>query len=577
MQHLGDVADATNPLYDKKRKARTRSSRDHPGSSPASLDAVNEEETEWNDSSTLNDDEADSKRVRWTVNMETPVGKKAAKTEKKTIRNQAAVHIITDEDLKLVEDALHPDPIVLSDRRIQNKDSQGLSNNSTIENNITYNSRTFKWPRQGAHGKRLAKAQAITLRRPISHSVQKDESLMASILGRLDLPHTPLTKQRKALDGKLRAAIKADLIAYENEVAETMTRMAGYWRYVNRRTYNAMVQMNEIWDWATGEKLPEFEETELVEEAEVEGAVTGAPAEEEIVTPLPEAYDEDFKFPAGESGFGLASDIETDCEQNPPTPAPVFAFTFRYMATPDDPSPVVNIPPKTLTYNPRRAPRPNLTSAAPPRSSPAPPPFSTKHPAQNAKKTPPTTPVPAKPNPDTFANTKDTRILNKAIHPASTPPQPSPPPKQNPSPRLTLGASLPETHIPGGTGQLHNSFGALSIETPAPREIIEITAAAPPRRGGRKARSARAGTEAPVAKPPAVAVLGGLKAQEEAFPALPAVVRAVGVVRPRVRVLNILAPVGGGRGGKKLVGAGGGDEGGGWTAVVGKGGRGRGR
>lgn len=38
-----------------------------------------------------------------------------------------------------------------------------------------------------------------------------------------------------------------------------MMRMAGYWRYVNRRTYNAMVRNNQLWDWATGEKLEELD------------------------------------------------------------------------------------------------------------------------------------------------------------------------------------------------------------------------------------------------------------------------------------------------------------------------------
>lgn len=38
-----------------------------------------------------------------------------------------------------------------------------------------------------------------------------------------------------------------------------MMRMAGYWRYVNRRTYNAMVRHNQLWDWATGGKLEELD------------------------------------------------------------------------------------------------------------------------------------------------------------------------------------------------------------------------------------------------------------------------------------------------------------------------------
>ena len=58
---------------------------------------------------------------------------------------------------------------------------------------------------------------------------------------------------------KLTAAIEGDITAFQNEQAETMARAAGYWRYVNKRTYNIMVRNNTIWDWATGEKLPELD------------------------------------------------------------------------------------------------------------------------------------------------------------------------------------------------------------------------------------------------------------------------------------------------------------------------------
>lgn len=39
-------------------------------------------------------------------------------------------------------------------------------------------------------------------------------------------------------------------------------RMAGYWRYANRRTYNVMVRNNQLWDWTTGTKLEEVDEEE---------------------------------------------------------------------------------------------------------------------------------------------------------------------------------------------------------------------------------------------------------------------------------------------------------------------------
>ncbi|KAL2354500.1 hypothetical protein BJ546DRAFT_62322 [Cryomyces antarcticus] len=46
-----------------------------------------------------------------------------------------------------------------------------------------------------------------------------------------------------------------DLAQARNELAETMMRKAGYWRYVNRKTYNAMVANNEILDWETRGRL----------------------------------------------------------------------------------------------------------------------------------------------------------------------------------------------------------------------------------------------------------------------------------------------------------------------------------
>jgi hypothetical protein len=69
------------------------------------------------------------------------------------------------------------------------------------------------------------------------------------------------SKKCKCLLDRLRQAIHVDLVSVENEDRETMMRKAGYWRYVNRRTYNAMVRNNQIWDWATGAKLEELDDS----------------------------------------------------------------------------------------------------------------------------------------------------------------------------------------------------------------------------------------------------------------------------------------------------------------------------
>lgn len=62
-------------------------------------------------------------------------------------------------------------------------------------------------------------------------------------------------KERKTLLLKVADAMIADVELVANEARETMRRSAGYWRFANRRTYNAMVQNNQAVNWATGERL----------------------------------------------------------------------------------------------------------------------------------------------------------------------------------------------------------------------------------------------------------------------------------------------------------------------------------
>ncbi|KAM5436587.1 hypothetical protein McanCB21832_002322 [Microsporum canis] len=65
------------------------------------------------------------------------------------------------------------------------------------------------------------------------------------------------SKDRKALLTKLAEAIFADMETVSNEARETMRRSAAYWRFANKRTYNAMVRNSKIVNWETGEKLTE--------------------------------------------------------------------------------------------------------------------------------------------------------------------------------------------------------------------------------------------------------------------------------------------------------------------------------
>ncbi|KAK2839254.1 hypothetical protein FQN49_006324 [Arthroderma sp. PD_2] len=91
-------------------------------------------------------------------------------------------------------------------------------------------------------------------------SVNKVElPMIREILAELDIRinHKGSDKDRKALLIKVADAIFLDITLVSKEARETMRRSAGYWRFVNKRTYNAMVRNSKIVNWETGEKLPE--------------------------------------------------------------------------------------------------------------------------------------------------------------------------------------------------------------------------------------------------------------------------------------------------------------------------------
>ena len=192
--------------------------------------------------------------------MESPNARKAAKAERKAAKNQVLFDVITQEELATVQRSLHPE----SEKQISTiKGGQGLANNPTIDENIAFNANTFKWNqlRQGVHAKKQAKINGGKQR---PNTDEQDNELLSPIFAQLGISCSSLfsraNRERKSLDMKLRTAILGDLVAFENDQVEKMQRMAGYWRYTNKRTYNEMVRNNEIWDWATGEKLPEIRE-----------------------------------------------------------------------------------------------------------------------------------------------------------------------------------------------------------------------------------------------------------------------------------------------------------------------------
>ncbi|MCJ1305661.1 hypothetical protein MMC08_008476, partial [Hypocenomyce scalaris] len=137
-----------SPLSTKKRKTRK-------SETPKVLSTVTdtigelmvEGVEEWADSSTVCEEEMNIKRLRTSNTKENNSTKKAQKAEKKIVKNQMRVQIITSEDIERISQALHPFRIPLGGESCGDQNSngngQGLLNNSTIDANITFNTRTF--------------------------------------------------------------------------------------------------------------------------------------------------------------------------------------------------------------------------------------------------------------------------------------------------------------------------------------------------------------------------------------------------------------------------------------------------
>ena len=458
------------PLWNNKRKSKKKDDPD-PNLDPLDdgivrpAQADSGPEVEWDsNASTLNneDDEAEERRLCLSEVMESPYSRKAAKAERKAAKLQVLLDVITQEELTMIEEALHPQAEKQANAISK---GQGLADNQTIDENITFNPHTFKWGglRQGAHAKKVAKANGGKTNTP----EQDNENLKSifAVLG-IKINVSKTNKERKALVSKLRAAILRDLVAFHNDQVETMQRMAGYWRYANKRIYNEMVRNNELWDWATGEKLPEITEAELnviEEEAEnVEAGTQGVGTEALI----PESWhDADFELPAdlavlavadryrsNKDGKGGRSDTKLNGEVEP-----------------DRDRISISKLPYSPGYLPNQTPGFNALS-----------PLSsdkswqrvesgdhTKEDSEIFKDT--SIPrVPSSPNgPDEsgFQGVRDTRVFGKAIRQASPPPKDTPHAIQPPIRSLS-------TSVPQHTRDPRNRFGALNYEVPAPCEEV---------------------------------------------------------------------------------------------------------
>lgn len=311
------------------------------------------------------------------------------------------------------------------------------------------------------------------------------------------------TKARKILDSKLRTAIVNDLIAVDNEQAETMERMAGYWRYANRRTYNQMVENNELWDWATGAKLQKIEEEsdlEVIEEEEE--SLEGGTSEESIseFTPLtsPESWTDDSYEPA----IGDVSLFPKTTEGGDDIRTPTQANYSRHILDPETLVDTIRsgcrkLHLSDLKYSAGHSPGPTHRFAVPSPSSSDDEPYEDDWDfieedghiisKVGSRWTAPFSPVTPTAKGSIFNGKKDTRAHNKAVYiREASPPQIAPaessPWNKAPSP----------TTIPPGSTDVNNHFGNLDRELPAPCDdpkvvdtslkVKMITLAMPPKK-----------------------------------------------------------------------------------------------
>ncbi|KAL8720053.1 MAG: hypothetical protein Q9225_003021 [Loekoesia sp. 1 TL-2023] len=252
-----------SPINNRKRKTRKSEVLDA-FQIPLLPENVHEE-GEWADSSTLNEDESDF-RPPDTLNLkEDYTPGRLTKAEKKRARRSGLVQVITPELMNMIDATLHPENRPLEDKESRPGDvSNAALSNRIIEENITFNTNCVRRSsmRQSVHTKKLLKANAIG-KTPSPKNAQEDPEITL-ILENLGITTSPTysSRERSVLVKQIRNAIKDDAEKVENENRDTMMRMAGYWRYVNRKTYNFMVRHNQIWDWATGQKLEEIDEEE---------------------------------------------------------------------------------------------------------------------------------------------------------------------------------------------------------------------------------------------------------------------------------------------------------------------------
>lgn len=262
IQKIDETHESTRrPLTAKQKADNNNVNLKRSESAEASTDDA-ASESDWGERSALFDEED---AIGTMSSKEIALSKKAQRAERKTARNQTKFSIITPEDMTAVDRALHPEEPAMNGLGMDQRSNSDPLANQTIEANIAFNPGTFRFGtlRQAVHIKRRLKNNGPPKNEQVDDLVD-EASQTAMIINRLGIGDVPTynSRERKKLVTKLEECIKADLSCVANEDKDTMERMAGYWRYANRRTYNIMVNNNQLWDWSTGAKLEEIEEDE---------------------------------------------------------------------------------------------------------------------------------------------------------------------------------------------------------------------------------------------------------------------------------------------------------------------------
>jgi len=254
------------PLFATKRKARKN-------------DNVFDIARDADDASVYEGDVLDNTRVQTQENTppslctptskEAKRGQKLKKMERKMAKSQSRVKVISTEDIRRIADAIHPTTGgggTLNAQSHSRQNSDDPLDSKLVADNVAYVSATSEYyksrMRKDYGAKKAVKSKTAPPQTPPATPTRPSTDETVSVLARLNVKVIVLvaSKERKSLVAKLQDAIHTDLTIMDNEDRDTMMREAGYFRYVNRRTYNAMIRNNQIWDWVSGRKLEEVDE-----------------------------------------------------------------------------------------------------------------------------------------------------------------------------------------------------------------------------------------------------------------------------------------------------------------------------